>query len=114
MKKLSSASLARELRNKETETEQIIWSWLRAKQQDGFKFRRQELIGNYIVDFVCYNKRLIIEIDGGQHNEANNLEKDELRTKWLESQRFHVVRFWNNEVAENLDGVMVKILEALK
>ena len=66
------------------------------------KFRRQAVIGRYIVDFVCYEKKLVIEVDGGQHNQSG---KDVVRDKWLRSQGFKVLRFWNNEVLSNLDGV---------
>jgi very-short-patch-repair endonuclease len=83
-------------------------------QIDGVKFRRQEPIGSYVVDFVSYEKRLVIEIDGGQHNEKQAIEKDRQRTMWLEHERFRVIRFWNNEVLLNLDGVMMRIMELLK
>jgi very-short-patch-repair endonuclease len=104
---------AKKLRECETEAEQIIWSWLRAKKLNGVKFRRQEPIGIYIVDFVSFEKKLIIEIDDGQHNMDQNKASDVARTKWLESQGFHVLRFWNNDVSSNLDGVITRIREAL-
>ena len=78
------------------------------------KFRRQEPVGIYIVDFVSFEKKLIIEIDGGQHNIEENKANDELRTQWLESQGFRVIRFWNSEVSSNLDGVITRITEALQ
>jgi very-short-patch-repair endonuclease len=68
-------------------------------------------IGNYIVDFVSFEDKLIVEIDGGQHNEAPNLERDEQRTRWLEGEGFRVLRFWNNEIIENQDGVLLTIKE---
>ena len=104
---------AKELRQSETEAEQIIWSWLRAKKLNGVKFRRQEPVGIYVVDFVSFEKKLIIEIDGGQHNLEENKATDEVRTQWLKSQGFRVIRFWNNEVSSNLDGVIALIEESL-
>jgi very-short-patch-repair endonuclease len=113
MKRSQPVSQARELRKKETGSEQILWSWLRNNQLNGAKFRRQQPIGIYVVDFVCFDKRLIIEIDGGQHNEDQIIARDELRTVWLEDQGFRVIRFWNNDVTGNLEGVMLKIKEVL-
>ena len=107
------ANRAKELRHSETEAEQIIWSWLRAKKLNGVKFRRQEPVGIYVVDFVSFEKKLIIEIDGGQHNLEENKATDEVRTQWLKSQGFRVIRFWNNEVSSNLDGVIALIEESL-
>ncbi|MCD6580518.1 MAG: endonuclease domain-containing protein [Desulfuromusa sp.] len=95
---------ARELRKASTDAEHRLWHHLRAKQLEGLKFRRQEQIGRFIVDFVCYEKSLVIEADSGQH--AVELEKDEERTLWLNSQGFHVLRFWNHEILTNTDGVM--------
>ncbi len=77
------------------------------------KFRRQESIGIYIVDFVSFEKKLIVEIDGGQHNIEENKANDKIRTQWLESQGFRVIRFWNNEVFTNLEGVLAQIVAAL-
>ncbi|OGF02896.1 MAG: ATP-dependent helicase HrpA [Candidatus Doudnabacteria bacterium RIFCSPLOWO2_02_FULL_49_13] len=102
--------IARKLRNTLTDAEKHLWYILRAENL-GYKFRRQAQIGNYIVDFVCYDKRLIIEIDGGQHFE--NME-DKARDTWLRSEGFTVLRFWNNEVLENRDAVLEKIVEHLK
>ena len=89
-------SQVRELRKHLTETERASWKHLRLRQFKGYKFRRQQPIGKYIVDFACLEKRLIIEVDGGQHSEqtAYDLERD----TWLESQGFSVLRFWNNQV----------------
>ena len=113
MEKPNLVNRAKELRQTETEPEQIIWSWLRAKKLKGVKFRRQEPVGIYIVDFVSFEKKLIIEIDGGQHSIEKNKASDDARTVWLESQGFHVLRFWNNEVTSNLDGVIARIEESL-
>lgn len=105
--------LGKELRRQGTHAERVLWLKLRNKQLGGIKFRRQQPVGNYIVDFVTFDKHLIIEIDGGQHNEDRIMEKDYQRTKWLESQGFQVIRFWNNEVVENLGGVIYQIQEVL-
>lgn len=102
--------IARKLRNNLTEAEKYLWHILRAENL-GHKFRRQAQIGNYIVDFVCFKEKVIIEIDGGQHAESKS---DKTRDEWLESQGFTILRFWNNEVLENRDGVVQKIIEYLK
>ena len=88
-----------------TDAERMLWNKLKAKQLR-VKFRRQHTIGKYIVDFVCLEKRLVIEIDGGQHA---GLDKDVSRDKWLEEQGYKVVRLWNNDVLANLEGVCEKI-----
>jgi very-short-patch-repair endonuclease len=107
------SSIAKELRYSETESEKFLWTLLRAKKLNGVKFRRQEPVGQYVVDFVCFEKKLIIEIDGGQHSDEKNKEYDEIRTKWLQSQGFRVIRFWNNDVSSNIEGVITRIKEAL-
>ena len=76
----------------------------------GVKFRRQTLIGHYIVDFVCFEKKLVIEIDGGQHADSEN---DITRDRWLRTEGFEVLRFWNHDVLRNRDGVIEKIRERL-
>lgn len=100
-------SFARELRRNQTDAEKIMWRKLRAKQLQSLKFRRQQPIGKFIVDFVCFEKKLIIELDGSQHSE--NKELDESRDDWLLTQGYTVVRFWNNDVLKNIDGVMHSI-----
>ena len=77
---------------------------MRLKQIEGCKFRRQQPIENYIVDFVCFDKRIIIEVDGGQH--SVNKDSDSVRDEYLKSNGFDVLRFWNNEIFENLNGVL--------
>jgi very-short-patch-repair endonuclease len=104
--------LARKLRNNLTDAEKHLWYYLRNKNLEGLKFRRQVILGKYIVDFICFEKRLIIEVDGGQH--VDNKQSDIVRDAWLESQGFRVLRFWNNEVLENRDGVILKILSVLQ
>lgn len=106
-------SFVKSLRKSQTDAERLLWFKLRNRQLEGFKFRRQECIGSYIVDFVCFEKKLIVEIDGGQHNEDNTRNKDQARTNWLKSEGYHVLRFWNNEVIGNLNGVLEKIRETL-
>ena len=105
-------SLAKNNRKNATDTENKFWYALRDKLKE-FRFKRQFAIDNkYIVDFVCLEKRLVIEIDGGQHNE--NII-DFVRTKYLEKQGFRVVRFWNNEVLQNLNGCLEVVrIELLK
>ena len=105
---------ARELRKKQTRQEQKLWSLLRNRRYKGLCFKRQYVIENYIVDFICREKKLIIELDGGQHNETKNIEYDTKRTEYLEEQGFMIMRFWNNEIDTNIDGVFSKIDECLK
>lgn len=94
-----------------TDAEQKLWSVLRDAQLNGFRFRRQEPIRPYVADFVCRRAMLIIEIDGWQHGLTP--ERDQQRTRSLEARGFTVLRFWNNEVLENVDGVVAAILAAL-
>jgi very-short-patch-repair endonuclease len=96
--------LAKNLRQNSTNAEKIMWGCLRAKRLNGLKFRRQEPIGKYIVDFVCYDKKLIIELDGGQHAMPDS--KDSQRDSWLESKGFKVLRFWNNDVLVSTESVL--------
>ena len=89
-----------------------MWSLLHGRQIAGNKFRFQSPIGRYIVDFVCHDKRLIVEIDGGQHQLRTS--QDATRTSWLQSQGYRVLRFWNNEVLSNSTGVIETIHKALE
>lgn len=100
-------SNSRALRNNQTEAEKKIWYFLRLRNLNNRKFRRQFVLGKYIVDFICFENKLIIEIDGGQH--AENKIKDQIRDEWLKSQNFTLLRFWNNEVLENTEAVIEKI-----
>ena len=102
----------RSLRTFSTEAEKRLWSQLRGRRLLGLKFRRQLWIGNYIVDFACLERRLISEADGGQHVEQ--ADYDERRTAFLVKEGFRVLRFWNNDVLANLDGVLTTIMNALK
>jgi len=103
---------ARALRKEPTLAEKKLWSVLRSNKLNGVSFRRQHAIGNYIVDFVSIKKKLIIELDGGQHLEQT--EYDEEQAKYLESQGYRVVRFWNNQVEKEMDGVVQGLDELLK
>ena len=94
----------RNLRRQSTNVETLLWSKIRGRQIGSFKFRRQHVIGPYIVDFVCLSKRVVIELDGGQH--AVERKKDDARDNWLRREGYTVLRFWNHEVFENLDGVL--------
>ncbi|MFI5457696.1 MAG: DUF559 domain-containing protein, partial [Isosphaerales bacterium] len=95
-----------------TDAERRLWSRLRGEQFGGFKFRRQAPIGQFIVDFVCFERKIIVELDGSQH--LLRVEEDEQRTKWLDSQGFRVLRFWNHEVFEDLDPILEAIWLALR
>ena len=101
---------ARALRKNQTDAERLLWRHLRAHRLHDIKFRRQHPLGPYIVDFVCMCRQLVIEVDGGQHLQC---EKDRKRDQWLQVQGFCVLRFWNNEVLANLDGVLACIDAAL-
>jgi very-short-patch-repair endonuclease len=105
---------ARELRRSPTEAEVFLWRQLRSRAFQGLKFRRQVALGKYIADFVCLEKRLIIEVDGGQHNEEANRQYDRARDKWLRSQGFRILRYWNNEVFEEFEGIAEAIWRAAK
>jgi very-short-patch-repair endonuclease len=98
---------ARHLRNNLTDAEKLLWYHLRRRQFGNLKFRRQAVIGPYIVDFVCFEKQLVIELDGGQH--AAQQCRDAARTTWLESQGFTLIRFWNDEVLGMTESVLEQI-----
>ena len=102
-------AFARELRRRQTDAEKTIWAKVRNRQLESVKFRRQQPIGPYIVDFVSLERKLVIEIDGGQHNEEEAKRRDEERTAWLERKGYRILRFWDNEVLRNMDGVLEKI-----
>jgi len=98
---------AKTLRSNQTEAEQRLWFHLRAHRFMGLKFKRQKPMGRYIVDFVCLERRLIIELDGGQH--AEQVTYDQHRDEWLRRQGYTVLRFWNNDVMQQLEGVLEQI-----
>jgi very-short-patch-repair endonuclease len=102
---------AKDMRSEPTEVEHRVWQILRAKRFAGYKFRRQVPLDFYIADFVCFQERLIIELDGGQHAEA---ARDERRDAYLISQGFRVLRIWNTDLFKNEEGVAQLILSALR
>jgi very-short-patch-repair endonuclease len=102
---------ARKLRSNLTDAEKYLWRHLRFRQISGHKFRRQRPVGPYIVDFVCLEKKLVVEVDGGQH--AENQALDVRRDTWLRSQGYEVLRFWNDEVLTKIDGVKEVIFQTL-
>jgi very-short-patch-repair endonuclease len=103
--------IERRLRNRQTDAERKLWFAVRDRRLSGFKFVRQEAIGPFIVDFVCREKRLVVEVDGGQHSEnAKDIERD----AFLAGEGYRVMRFWNNDVLSNRDGVLTLILQALE
>jgi valyl-tRNA synthetase len=106
-------SRVKALRQNATDAESYLWAVLRDRQLQGFKFRRQHPIAPYVVDFYSHEANLVIELDGGQHNEEANQKRDEGRTKYLESKGLTVIRFWNNEVLENMEGVYQAIADTL-
>jgi crossover junction endodeoxyribonuclease RuvC len=110
-KPAAATTHARQLRRDSTDVEKKLWQRLRSAQALGVSFRKQHPIGGYIVDFCAPSVKLVIELDGGQHADA--LAADRKRTAFLERQGFSVIRFWNNEVAANIDGVLQAILNAI-
>jgi very-short-patch-repair endonuclease len=103
---------ARELRRYPTEAEAFLWRQLRGRTFKGLKFRRQLTMGNYIVDFVCLDKRLIIELDGSQHNAEPQRQYDGVRDQWLRSQGFRILRFWNNEIFDEWEAIAEALWKA--
>jgi len=107
---INLTEVAKDLRKSMTDAERVLWLRLKAKQLGELKFRRQEQIGRFIADFVCFEKGIVIEADGGQH--ATEKERDDERTQWLNSQGYTVLRFWNNDILSNIEGVMEAIRSA--
>jgi len=105
---MEQRQFAKALRQNMTDAERLLWRHLRAHRLDGEKFRRQQPLGPYIVDFVHFGARLIVEADGGQHGGA----ADEVRDAWLRRQGFRVLRFWNNEILQQTDAVLTSIWAA--
>ena len=105
---------SKELRQNQTPAEEILWYYLRKKQLGGLKFRRQEAFGNYILDFVCYEKKLVIELDGGGHLETEQTEHDKSRDKFIMNNGFRVLRVFNNDVFNNIEGVIEEILRLIE
>ena len=105
---------ARNLRNNLTKQEWKLWNILKNRQFYGFRFRRQFPIDPYIVDFICREKKIIIEIDGSQHNQTRDKEYDNKRTEFFNSLGYSVVRFWNDEIDNNIEGVYLRLKHAFK
>jgi len=102
---------SRELRINQTDAETVLWNRIRNRQIDRAKFVRQYPIGRYICDFVCRDRKIVIEVDGGQHAESAS---DEVRDRYLRAEGYRVMRFWNNDVLSNIDGVLTVIDTVLK
>jgi very-short-patch-repair endonuclease len=102
---------ARTLRTRMTDSERKLWFALRDRRFSGFKFRRQVPIDRFIADFICFEARLVVEVDGGQHADS---VRDQQRDRWFAANGFRVVRFWNNEVLSNLEGVLTVLLAKLE
>lgn len=100
---------SRILRKQSTPWEAKLWYYLRGKRFFGLKFKRQVPMGNYVVDFCCQEKKLVVELDGSQHSEAEIGQKDKLKQKFLEDKGYKVLRFWNNDVDNNIEGVLETI-----
>jgi very-short-patch-repair endonuclease len=103
---LTLMKAARKLRSRMTDAERKLWFALKDRRFEAFKFRRQVPVGPYIADFLCFESRLIVEVDGGQHAES---VRDAERDAWLSQNAFRVVRFWNNDVLQNLEGVLTSL-----
>ena len=101
-----------QLRRHQTKAEQKLWAHLRAHQIDGVKFRRQQPIGPFIVDFCSKEHRLVIELDGGHH--MTQVDEDRSRSSFLQREGFSIIRFWNSEVLGNIDGVIAQIEQVLR
>jgi len=111
--KRNQRDFTRKLRQQLTDAERTLWARIRNRQLQGVRFRRQQPIGSYIVDFICLERQLIVEVDGGQHNERRGREEDKERTKWLQAKGYKVLRFWNNDVLMNTEGVLERIAQVL-
>ncbi len=111
---VNNIQLAKNLRNNATNPEQILWQYLNKSQLESVKFRRQQPIGNYIVDFMAPKEKIIIELDSGQHNTDNSVEKDKLRDNFLQQQGFTVVRIWNNDIYNNIEGVLEHLINVIR
>lgn len=105
---------ARYLRNNQTPQERKLWTIIRNRQFFGYRFLRQYCIGSYIVDFICREKKIIIEIDGGQHNQPSDIEYDIQRTEYLNSKGYKVIRFWNNDIDKNIEGVYKRLKQVFE
>ena len=105
---------ARDLRKNANDAEQRLWSYLRGRQLDGYKFRRQHALGQYIADFVCLPAHLVVELDGDTHGNDERERLDAIRTESIERAGYRVIRFWNDQVFNNADGIIEEISNALR
>lgn len=112
--KVNQNNFAKKLRSSQTEVEKILWTKSRNRQVYRVKFRRQQPIGPYIVDFVSFEEKIIIKLDGGFHRKMTNEISDKKRTDWLEKEGFTVLRFWNKDIIKDLGGVFYAIHKAIK
>src|SRR5260370_28059910 len=103
---------ARQMRREQTDAELVLWHHLRARRLDGLRFRRQFPLGPFITDFCCKERHLVIELDGGQHNERTEAAQDKFRTGLIEKHGYRILRFWDNEDLKNIDGVLQVITDA--
>ncbi|MCA0395433.1 MAG: endonuclease domain-containing protein [Proteobacteria bacterium] len=110
-RRIIQGQLQRTLRNHPTDAERRLWQHLRGRQLDGCKFRRQHPFGDYILDFVCLERKAVVEVDGSQH--SDRIAHDAERTRFLHDRGFVILRFWNNEVFENIEGVLEVIMAML-
>src|SRR3989338_4502814 len=111
---LLTTKLRRELRHNATPAEKVFWDMVCDKKLSGLKFRRQHSIGKYIVDFYCAALRLIVEIDGDSHGTDEGLEADKIRTTYLESQNYKIIRYANSDILKNLEGVFQDLNSKIK
>jgi very-short-patch-repair endonuclease len=109
---IGNAGIAKRLRRNQTDAERVLWFRLRDRRLRGLKFKRQVPIDRYVVDFCCADARLIIELDGGQH--ATRILEDANRTEILAAMGYLILRFWNNDVLQNIEGVLEEILNTLE
>jgi very-short-patch-repair endonuclease len=105
---------ARSMRKSMTAAERIVWIRLKSRALGGYRFNRQVEVGPYIVDFVCREKRVIFEVDGATHGDTSQLKNDQRRTAFLESQGYTVVRAWNQDIYDNLEAVLYRLLQVLE
>ena len=108
---VATTARARSLRHNMTNVESLLWRALRIKQLDGYRFRLQHPIGQYIAGFACIERKIVIELDGGQHQDQ--LAYNEQRTAFLRAQGWYVLRFWNNDILNNIEGVLLTIAKNL-
>ena len=106
--------LARKLRRNNTNAERRLWMALRDRRLGSYKFRRQQPVGPYIVDFICFEQKLVVELDGDQHDQPDNIVADSVRTSWLESRGYRVLRFWNRELDVSAESVVEAIFRAAR